>query len=113
MPWAWPAHAEPNDFWRFSPEGLAALFSPMLGFEVVGSGGQFGSVVVPAPEWRGRHPKMPTLVSPAMSWLIARKVAAPHAAADWPYDAASGARAARAYPPEGLAPEGYQFGGSG
>lgn len=111
-PWVWPTHGQPNDFWRFSPEGLTALFSPMLGFELVDAGGHYGSVVVPMPEWRAEHPKMATLASPAMSWLIARKVAAPDPAAAWPYDAAAGARAAQAYPRDGLAPEGYQFGGA-
>lgn len=110
-PWVWPTHSHPNDFWRFSLEGLVALFSPSLGFETVDGGGYFGSVVMPRPEWREQNLRMPTLVSPAISWLIARKVGLTDAAAQWPYDASAGARAARAYPRDGLAPEGYQFGG--
>ena len=27
-PFVWPAHAQPNDFWRFSPRGLEVLFGP-------------------------------------------------------------------------------------
>ena len=30
-PGAWPAHAEPNDFWRTSAEGLRVLFGPGSG----------------------------------------------------------------------------------
>lgn len=31
----WPAHELPWDFWRFPAAGLASLFAPPLGFEVV------------------------------------------------------------------------------
>jgi SAM-dependent methyltransferase len=32
---AWPAHELPWDFWRFPVGGLAALFNPATGFEVI------------------------------------------------------------------------------
>lgn len=35
---SWPLHEAPWDFWRFSDEALKVLFSPPLGFEVLGSG---------------------------------------------------------------------------
>ena len=36
---AWPEHPQPNDFWRFTTAGLAELFGPQAGFEVVATGG--------------------------------------------------------------------------
>jgi hypothetical protein len=35
---AWPIHEEPNDFWRFSDNGLKVLFGADTGFEVLAAG---------------------------------------------------------------------------
>jgi hypothetical protein len=35
---AWPAHDLPWDFWRFSDEGLKAVFSPALGYRTIKAG---------------------------------------------------------------------------
>lgn len=38
VPFSWPLHETPWDFWRCSHEGLRMLFSPALGFEVLDLG---------------------------------------------------------------------------
>jgi hypothetical protein len=37
VPLGWPLHEMPNDFWRFTGEGLKVLFGPRFGFEVLES----------------------------------------------------------------------------
>ncbi len=102
-PWSWPTHAMPNDFWRFSPEGLSLLFGPELGFETLAVGGTGGIAMMPQPAWRDQVLKMPTTASNAMSWIVSRKVAEPDPAIHWPYDPDQGLAAARNYPAAGLA----------
>jgi hypothetical protein len=38
VPFAWPVHEMPNDFWRFTAPGLGVLFGPAHGFEVIRAG---------------------------------------------------------------------------
>ncbi len=93
-PGAWPAHAQPNDFWRFSAAGLRMLFGPESGFEVLGAHDSGRAVLVPSPRWRHRYLDMPTL---------ARKVEPlPPGAVAWPRNAAAGEERARRYPVSGL-----------
>ena len=100
-PFAWPEHSMPNDFWRFTPSGLAQLFGPLLGFEVLNTGSTGNASIVPSLDWRHGHLRMPTIVAPGTSWILARKVRdiEPGAVA-WPLH---GEAVARAYPVEALA----------
>jgi SAM-dependent methyltransferase len=105
-PGAWPAHAQPNDFWRMSAAGLAALFGPQSGFEVLDAGDSGMAALIPGPSWRQHHLAMPTVPTFAMAEILARKVAdLPPGAVAWPLG--GGAERARQYPVAGLrvAPE--------
>jgi hypothetical protein len=101
-PGAWPAHAQPNDFWRMSAAGLQVLFGPDSGFEVLDARDSGRAVLLPSPRWRHRHLAMPTVPIFALSEILARKVTdlAPGAVA-WPRRAGSEERA-RQYPVSGL-----------
>lgn len=104
-PGAWPAHAQPNDFWRISAEGLRALFGPASGFEVLDARDTGPAAIIPGPQWRGKFLDMPTVPAFAMAEILARKVEdiQPGAVA-WPLKE-SEARA-RQYPLSGLRPAG-------
>jgi SAM-dependent methyltransferase len=107
-PGAWPAHAQPNDFWRMSAEGLRALFGPECGFEVLDAQDAGPAVMIPAPKWRARHLEMPTVPTFAMAEILARKVEdIPPGAVAWPLKAGASAERSRQYPVAGLrvAPE--------
>ncbi|MFL6232421.1 MAG: methyltransferase domain-containing protein [Thermoanaerobaculia bacterium] len=100
-PGAWPAHAQPNDFWRMSAEGLRALFGPESGFEVLEARDAGLMAMIPAPQWRDRHLDMPTVPAFAMAEILARKVAEiPPGAVAWPLGASE--ERSRRYPVEGL-----------
>jgi hypothetical protein len=102
-PGAWPAHAQPNDFWRFSAAGLRVLFGPDSGFEILGAHDSGRAVLVPSPRWRHHHLDMPTVPIFALSEILARKVEPlPPGAVAWPRRAGAGERRARRYPVSGL-----------
>src|SRR5882724_568947 len=105
VPAAWPPHAEPNDFWRFSAAALGVLFGPETGFEVLATAEGGAATLLPGPEWRQQFLGMPTLPVFAGAEILARKVAdvAPGAVA-WPLTAEASQRRARCYPVGGLAP---------
>ena len=103
VPGAWPAHAQPNDFWRMSAEGLRALFGPECGFEVLDARDSEPAAMIPGPAWRQRHIDMPTLPTFAMAEVLARKVAEiPAGAVAWPLGAGASAERSRRYPVAGL-----------
>jgi hypothetical protein len=103
-PTVWPEHASPNDFWRFTADGLAVLFGPATGFEVIEKGAASAGVRIhPDPAWRGEHLDMPTLPASDQCWVLARKVRdLDPKAVSWPYDPVEGERVAREYPIEGI-----------
>lgn len=103
-PTAWPEHSLPNDFWRFTTEGLAILFGPDTGFAVLARSALWPATVVPDPGWRDDFLEMPTVTASAMSDVLAQKVRdlAPGAVA-WPTDPGADAQRARAYPLGALA----------
>ncbi len=100
-PGAWPAHAQPNDFWRMSAEGLRVLFGPESGFEVLDAQDAGPATMIPSPQWRERHLDMPTVPAFAMAEILARKVEEiPPGAVAWPLGASE--ERARRYPVAGL-----------
>jgi SAM-dependent methyltransferase len=102
-PGAWPAHAQPNDFWRFSAEGLRELFGPESGFEVLEAKDSGMAAMIPSPNWRLKHLEMPTIPTFANSEILARKVEdIPAGAVAWPLRAGASAERARRYPVSGL-----------
>lgn len=105
-PWIWPTHAAPNDFWRFSPEGLSQLFGPELGFEIRAAAGFGGTAVLPSPDWREGALSMPTTSSAGTSWVVAEKVNTNSTGVSWPYHDDEGAVRAAQYPLDGLNPGG-------
>jgi SAM-dependent methyltransferase len=103
-PTAWPEHSLPNDFWRFTQGGLALLFGPDTGFEVLATSADDFARVVPDPGWRRGFLDMPTVRAAAMSSILARKVRdLPEDAVRWVTDPATDAARARQYPLAGLA----------
>ena len=103
VPGAWPAHAQPNDFWRISAEGLRVLFGPDSGFEVLEACDSGPAAIIPSPEWRKDFLDMPTVPAYTMSEILARKVAdvEPGAVA-WPLEGSESR--SKQYPVSGLRP---------
>ena len=104
VPWAWPTHAHPNDFWRMSTEALESLFGPQLGFRTISSGTLGGATIVPTPDWREGQFLMPTTPSALTCWIESEKVDDSARGVDWPYDSAAGTARSIRYPLDGLAP---------
>jgi 2-polyprenyl-3-methyl-5-hydroxy-6-metoxy-1,4-benzoquinol methylase len=103
VPWVWPSHAQPNDFFRFSIEGLQTLFSAEIGCETIAVGEADFVRVLPDSKWRSpSNEEMPTLVSPGRTWIITKKISAAAALASWPYDHKAGQGRASEYPIDGI-----------
>ncbi len=98
LPQAFPAHEQPNDFWRMSDDGLRILFGPPTGFEVLDAGMSSPVQIVPPPEARfGAFLQFPLVHAYAAAFILARKVAdLPRNAVRWPL--ADLSARSRAYP---------------
>lgn len=103
IPWVWPSHSQPNDFFRISAEGLHNLFSPQIGCRTIQTGEGALARVVPEPSWRtALYEDMPSLVSPSMTWIVSQKISDAASAARWPYDSENGRIQAAEYPEGGI-----------
>ncbi|WP_448207498.1 hypothetical protein [Azospirillum sp. sgz302134] len=98
---SWPLHEEPNDFWRFSDEGLKVLFGPAMGFEVVAAG--LTSRVRIYPDQRQpAQALMPLVSSFGGAFVLARKVRdLPDGTVCWPTDRDTSESRAKHYPQRG------------
>lgn len=105
VPGAWPGHAQPNDFWRFSAEALRVLFGPATGFEILEASDAARAAIIPSPHWRNHYLDMPTIPVMAMAEVLARKVAdIPPGAVAWPLTASESEVRSHQYPVSGLRP---------
>jgi hypothetical protein len=105
VPGAWPAHAQPNDFWRFSSEALRVLFGPATGFEILEVSDSAQAAIIPGPDWRKDFLDMPTIPAMAMAEILARKVKEiPPGAVAWPLTPQENETRSHQYPLEGLRP---------
>ncbi|MEJ2402734.1 MAG: methyltransferase domain-containing protein [Candidatus Thiodiazotropha sp.] len=75
---AFPLHAYPQDYWRYTTEALASLFCPSAGFEVLGISYDFKSHLF---SWR--RPWLIRHTCYLNSYLVARKVAPLPGDFDW------------------------------
>ncbi|OYX55672.1 MAG: hypothetical protein B7Y93_04520 [Micrococcales bacterium 32-70-13] len=109
VPWSWPTHAEPNDFWRMSVEGLRLLFGEAMGFEIIATGSEVDVRMHVQPDTELPYDPRSVLVgfstthSAAASWIVARKTGDPTGAVSWPYEGTVTAEVAERYPLDGLA----------
>lgn len=73
---SWPLHEVPNDFWRFSDEGLKVLFGETFGFEIIKA--EMAGPVTIIPDLReGDMARLPLNPGYAESCILARKVGPP------------------------------------
>lgn len=97
-PQTWPLHEQPNDFWRFSDEGLKILFGPEMGFEVLAAGMVNRMDIYPE-ERRGAFALVPINPGWGNAFILARKVRdIEEGAVAWPIQDTHSEEIAKAYP---------------
>lgn len=98
VPHSFPSHELPNDFWRFSDEGLMVLFGPSTGFQVLDAGMR-GPVEMYSNVRRGALLLYPLNPGYANAYILARKVRdLERTAWAWPIDATTSSGIAGRYP---------------
>lgn len=73
-PQCWPVHELPNDFWRYSDEGLKVLFGPAFGFEVLGAMMDMPMRIYPD-ERKDPNYNLPFFETYGGAFILSRKVA--------------------------------------
>lgn len=97
-PQSWPLHEMPNDFWRFSDEGLKILFGPEMGFEVLRVE-MLEPVALHPQQRQGALAKMPLNPGFGNAIIMSRKVRhLPRDAVTWPTDPAQAHARSKEYP---------------
>lgn len=97
-PHSFPVHELPNDFWRFSDEGLKVLFGPSSGFEVIDAGMR-NAVDMYSQVRRGVHLMYPLNPGYAVAYILGRKVRdLERTPSAWRLDAAASSELASRYP---------------
>ena len=74
----YPLHGFPDDYWRFTEDGLATLFSPQIGFEIISTTSDIPCAIVSE-----REPHLAQAPSYLNVLLIARKLTTPAADYQW------------------------------
>lgn len=98
VPHSFPVHETPNDFWRFSDEGLKVLFGPSTGFEVLDAGMR-GPIEMYSHVRSGPLLLFPLNPGYCNAYILARKVRdLERAACAWPIDATTSSSVAGRYP---------------
>ena len=97
-PQAWPLHEQPNDFWRFSDEGLKVLFGPDLGFEII-QASMINPVYMYPEERSGGYALLPLNPGFGHAMILSRKTRDidPNSIA-WPVQKSSSQERAELYP---------------
>ena len=75
---SFPIHAHPSDYWRFTEEGLRALFHQQVGFEIIGTRSDFPCAIISEREPQlVQHPSFLNVI------ITARKIKHPPCGFIW------------------------------
>ncbi|MGX1199311.1 methyltransferase domain-containing protein [Parvibaculum sp. MBR-TMA-1.3b-4.2] len=80
-PFAWPLHAEPHDYWRFSSHSWVSLLNRHTGFEILDVSELGEASVVPAAPTIDGMTRAQYDLAPMWTCVVARKIS--ESSADW------------------------------